>query len=193
MNIESIKEIKKVVNNKNFDGIRQTIETSNKFHVVDQINEMNITDRDGNFIDKDINWGDLCKSTYKLFQILDSKNQSIKVKSFNENDDKLVIGTIAAFATLLHQSKFKSFQECIEDIGQYKLNYYKFNNINILVLPQILDWSTGGLLFPDNKLYSISLKDNTLFYISKDENEDKYNVILACTSVNIYELEEDYD
>lgn len=94
----------------------------------------------------------------------------------------------------MHRNKFKDFQNCIEDIDQYKLNYYDFNNIKILVLPQILNWSTGtGLLFPDNKLYSVLLKDNDLFYISKDENEDKYNVIVTCDSVNIYELEEDYD
>lgn len=52
MNIESIKEITKVVNSEKFDEILQKINT--EFHIVDQINEMTITDRDGNFIDKDI-------------------------------------------------------------------------------------------------------------------------------------------
>lgn len=85
MNIESIKEIVKVVNDEKFNKIHQTIDT--EFYIVDQINEMTITDRNGNFIDKDIDWANLCKLTNKLFQILDDKNQTIKVKVFDENDN----------------------------------------------------------------------------------------------------------
>ncbi len=60
------------------------------------------------------------------------------------------------------------------------------------MLPQLFDWSIGGTLFPDNKLYSISLKYNTLFYISKNEDKDKYDIFITCSSATIYELEEDF-
>ncbi len=193
MNIESIKDITKIIINKEFDEMNQAIDNK-MFYIFDQINETTITDRNGNFIDKNINWANLCNSVNKFFKILDDKNQTVKVKVLDENhnSDELIIGTQLAFANLLDRNTFKSFQIFVENIDQNKLNYYNLGDTKILVLPQLFDWAIGGTLFPDDKLYSISLKNNTLFYISKDKNKDKYGVIIACDSATIYELDEDF-